>query len=136
MAEGDKLSIGIVQPMPKIFGVNGEEMALSDLRRCDILVVHWAEPAKYKAKTSVVRFEWPGENGLVRKEWIFLSRAESEPLNECCYPLKDISEMRFCAHDSSASAQVFNTLASLYKENRMLWSRVKRIEDRLKNLAA
>ncbi len=70
------------------------------------------------------------------KEWIFFTRAESEPLSECCYPLKDISEMRLCGYDSSASAQVFGMLASLYKENRMLWDRLKRIEDRLRNLAA
>ncbi len=64
MAKGDKLSIGVAQPMPKIFGINGEEMAPSDIKENDILVVYWARPArsKYKAEISVVRFGgWGGE---------------------------------------------------------------------------
>lgn len=138
MAGGDKLSIGTVQPMPKIFGVNGEEMTPSDLKQSDILVVFWAGSAKskYKAGISVVRFGGWGENRLIGKGWIFFVRAESEPLSECCYPLKDISEIRFCARDSSASSQIFLELCELYKENRRLTGKLERIKERFMNFLA
>ncbi len=135
MAEGDKLSIGTVQLMPKIFGVNGEEMAPRDLKESDILVVYWANPKKNKAETSVVRFEKFGE--LIRadaRRVVFLSEAEHDPLCVCCYPLNDILEMRFCARGSSASSQTFLKLRELYKENRILTAKLQTIRERFRKL--
>ncbi len=135
MAEADKLTIGLVKPMPKIFGVNGEEMASSDLKEDDILVVFWAEPTKHKAETSVVRFKKFGEGIKAdARKVVFLSEAKYEPLIVCCYPLSDIREMRFCARSSSASSLIFCDLHELYKENRILTARVQRIKERLMKL--
>ena len=136
MAKGDKLSVGTVQSMPKIFGVNGEEMASGYIKENDILLVYWADPTEYKTETSVVRFEtFRGETRFDPRKVVFLDRAEFEH-GPCCYPLKDILEMRFCARDSSASSQIFLKLRELYKENRRLTGRLERIEARLRNLAA
>jgi len=142
MAEADELSTGIVEAkpalnIPKIYGTDGEEMAPENLKTGDILLVCWAESAKCGAKTSVVRFEKFGEpTRFDPRRAIFFSRAEFEQLSVCCYPLEAISEMRFCAHDSSASAQTFSKLHELYKENRTLTERLERIERRLRDLAA
>ena len=132
-----ELSTGVFEAkptpyMPKIFGVDGREMAPEDLKINDILLVYWAKPTEHKAETSVVRFEkFRGGTRFDARGIVFLSRAEFEPLSTCCYPLEDISEIRFCAHDSSASAQVFSILHSLYKENRELKSRMERSKERL-----
>lgn len=137
MAGEDKLSVSAVQPMPKIFDVNGEEMAPSDLKENDMLVVRWVEPAKYKAETSVVRFEKFSEvTKWTPNRVIFFGRADFEPLSVCRYPLEDISEIRFCAKSSSASSQVFNKLHEFYKENKRLWDRIERINKRLQDLSA
>ncbi len=135
MAEGDKLSIGAVQSACKIFGANGEEMAPSDLRKNDVLVVYWADQSKYGAETSVVRFEKFVE-GITfdPRKVVFLTRAEFEPLSICCYPQSDIREMRFCARDSSASSQIFLKLHGLYKENRILTARLQTIRERFMKL--
>ncbi len=131
--------------MPTIFDAKGEEMPLEELRNGDILVVHWTESAKakYKTEISVVYFEASGESMLAGRDVIYFHRAESVLFGTdrytpgmSCHPLKDISEIRFCARDSSASARVFSTLASLYEEKRRLWDRLKRIENRLRDLAA
>lgn len=142
MAEGDKLSIGDTRPepvsnMPFISGTDGETMAPEDLKEGDILVVYWVEPTKYKAQVSIVRFErlGPGEVSDARRV-IFLSRAESEPLGARFYPLADISEMRLCAHDSSASSQIFGKLHDLFEENNRLWGRLERIKERFLGLLA
>lgn len=141
MAE-EELSTGVfeakpTQYMPKIFGVDGRKMAPEDLKVRDILVVYWKEPAKYKTETSVVRFEkfveqsvWSG------KKSSFFCRAESEPLSVCYYPLEEISEIRFCARDSSASSQIFLKLHDLYKENRRLTEKLETIKKRIMDLAA
>ena len=123
--------------MPKIFRVGGEEMAPGELKEGDILVVYWKEPAKYKTETSIVRFERFGEGIKVDpRKVVFMCRAEFDPPSICCYKLEDILEMRFCAHGSSASAQVFNKLTSLHKENRRLSARIERIQSRLLDLAS
>ncbi len=135
MAEGDKLSIGTAQPMPKIFGVNGEEMVPRDLKESDVLVVYWANPKKNKAETSVVRFEKFGEGTRAdTSRVVFLSRADFEPLSVCCYLLNTIREMRFCAQDSSASSQIFLKLHDLYRENRILTAKLQTIRERFMKL--
>ena len=144
MAEEDRLSTGVVEAkpapyMPKISGVDGKAMTPEDLKRGDILVVYWVESAKYRAETSVVcfeKFEKFEENIWAKKGVIFLRRAEFEPSSACCYPLEAISEMRFCAPDSSASAQVFNKLSSLCEENKILQDRLERTKNRLSGLMA
>ena len=140
MAEGDKLSIGIVEAkpalnIPKIYGADGKEMAPEDLKIDDILLVYWANPTEYKTEASVVRFEkFRGGTRFDARRVVFLSRAELEH-GPCYYPLDDILEMRFCARDSSASSQTFLKLSELYKENRRLTQRLERIEKRLRDLA-
>lgn len=131
MAESNELS------MPKIFGVNGEEMAPSDIKQNDILVVFWVEPTKYKAETSVVLFEKFGEGiRFDPRRIVFLSRAEFELPDMYCYFLSDIREIRFCAKSSSASFQTFLKLHELYKENRRLIERLERIEKRFRDFTA
>ncbi len=137
MAEGDTLSIGTIQPMPKIFGVNGEEMAPSDIKENDILVVFWVEPTKYKAETSVVRFEKFGEGTRFdARRVVFLSRAEFELPDICSYPLNDIREIRFCAKSSSASSQIFDKLHEFYKENRKLAEKLRTVRKRFMDFVA
>ncbi len=139
MAKGDNLSIGVVsgqnqpQYMPNIFSFSADDkrMAPEDLILGDILVVYWKDSENYKTETSVVRFEKFGEGTRFdQRRVVFLCRADFEPLSACCYPLKDISEMRFCARDSSASSQIFFKLHELYKENRILTEKLETIRKR------
>ena len=144
MAEAVKSSINTTSAteMPKIFRVGGEEMAPGELKEGDILVVYWKEPAKYKTEASIVRFErfWK-DIRVDPSNVVFMSRAEFDQpsISSIChynYKFSDILEMRFCARGSSASAQVFNKLASLHKENRRLSARIERIQSRLLDLAS